>query len=66
MGCGDECPYVPGLRRDDWPLRDPRGEPLEEVRRVREEFAIAWPPLSTRMAGVAILPHNARKKFTQR
>jgi len=25
MGCGDKCPYVPGLRRDDWPLRDPKG-----------------------------------------
>ena len=37
MGCGDECPYVPGLRRDDWPLDDPKGQPLEEVRRIRDE-----------------------------
>lgn len=37
MGCGDQCPYVPGLRRDDWPLRDPKGLPLEEVRAVRDE-----------------------------
>jgi arsenate reductase len=37
MGCGDKCPYVPGLRRDDWPLRDPKGLPLEEVRNVRDE-----------------------------
>lgn len=37
MGCGDECPYVPGLRRDDWPLPDPKGLPLEEVRSVRDE-----------------------------
>jgi arsenate reductase len=38
MGCGDKCPYVPGLQRDDWPLRDPKGLPLEEVRRIRDEI----------------------------
>ena len=37
MGCGDKCPYVPGLRRDDWPLRDPKGLPVEEVRGIRDE-----------------------------
>ncbi len=37
MGCGEKCPYVPGLRRDDWPLRDPKDLPLEEVRTVRDE-----------------------------
>lgn len=37
MGCGDKCPYVPGLRRDDWPLRDPKGLPTEEVRTIRDE-----------------------------
>jgi arsenate reductase len=38
MGCGDECPYVPGLRQQDWPLPDPQGRPLEEVRIVRNEI----------------------------
>jgi arsenate reductase len=38
MGCGDKCPYVPGLRRDDWPLQDPKGRPLEEVRIVRDNI----------------------------
>lgn len=38
MGCGDKCPYVPGLRRDDWPLPDPKGRPLDEVRAVRDEI----------------------------
>ena len=38
MGCGDKCPYVPGLRRDDWPLRDPKGRPVEEVRKIRNEI----------------------------
>ena len=37
MGCGDECPYVPGLDRDDWPLEDPRGRPLPEVRTIRDD-----------------------------
>ena len=38
MGCGDACPIVPGLRRDDWPLRDPKGETLERVRAIRDEI----------------------------
>ena len=37
MGCGENCPYVPGLRRDDWPLTDPKGRPLDEVRKTRDE-----------------------------
>jgi arsenate reductase len=37
MGCGDACPFVPGLERDDWPLPDPRGRPLDEVRRIRDD-----------------------------
>jgi arsenate reductase len=37
MGCGDKCPFVPGLRRDDWPLRDPKGLPTEQVRAIRDE-----------------------------
>jgi arsenate reductase len=37
MGCGDKCPYVPGLRRDDWPLRDPKELPFSEVRAIRDE-----------------------------
>ena len=38
MGCGDQCPYVPGLRREDWPLPDPKGRPLDEVRAVRDDI----------------------------
>ncbi len=37
MGCGDKCPYVPGLRRDDWPLRDPKGLSVLEVRPIRDD-----------------------------
>ena len=39
MGCGDECPYVPGLKIEDWPLEDPKGKPLERVREIRDEIA---------------------------
>jgi arsenate reductase (thioredoxin) len=38
MGCGDKCPYIPGLRRDDWPLPDPKGQPIETVRLIRDEI----------------------------
>ena len=40
MGCGDKCPYVPGLRRDDWPLKDPKGLPMEEVQAIRDDIRI--------------------------
>ena len=37
MGCGEPCPAVPGLRREDWPLEDPKGRPIGEVRRIRDD-----------------------------
>src|SRR5665213_2375753 len=37
MGCGERCPVVPGLRRDDWPLEDPKGKPVERVREIRDD-----------------------------
>jgi arsenate reductase (thioredoxin) len=39
MGCGDECPYLPGKRYLDWDLPDPKGMPVEDVRALREEIA---------------------------
>ena len=38
MGCGDECPYIPGKRYIDWDLEDPKGRPVEEVRATRDEI----------------------------
>jgi arsenate reductase len=38
MGCGDRCPVVPGARRDDWPLEDPKGQPPAQVRRIRDDI----------------------------
>jgi arsenate reductase len=39
MGCGDECPYIPGKRYLDWDLPDPKGRPLSEVRAIRDDIA---------------------------
>ena len=38
MGCGDECPVVPGTRRDDWPLADPKGQSLDAVRGIADDL----------------------------
>ena len=37
MGCGEACPAVPGLRREDWPLEDPKGKSVERVREIRDD-----------------------------
>lgn len=37
MGCGDQCPVVPGLERGDWPLEDPKGKSVARVREIRDE-----------------------------
>jgi arsenate reductase (thioredoxin) len=39
MGCGDQCPYIPGKRYVDWDLADPHGRSLADVRRIRDEIA---------------------------
>jgi protein-tyrosine-phosphatase len=39
MGCGDECPYIPGKRYIDWDLPDPAGLPVDEVRAIRDDIA---------------------------
>jgi protein-tyrosine-phosphatase len=38
MGCGDECPYVPGLKTEDWALPDPKNQPVEVVRQIRDDI----------------------------
>jgi arsenate reductase len=47
MGCGDECPYIPGKRYIDWDLPDPKGLPLDEVRAVRDDISKRVELLST-------------------
>jgi arsenate reductase (thioredoxin) len=39
MGCGDQCPFIPGKRYIDWELPDPSGQPVEAVRATRDEIA---------------------------
>jgi predicted ester cyclase len=38
MGCGDECPHIPGRRYIDWDLPDPKGRPIDEVRAIRDHI----------------------------
>ena len=38
MGCGDDCPLIPGVERDEWPLDDPKNQPIETVRRIRDDI----------------------------
>ena len=40
MGCGEDCPALPGARREDWPIEDPKGLPLDRVRAIREEIRV--------------------------
>jgi arsenate reductase (thioredoxin) len=57
MGCGDECPFVPGLRRDDWQLNDPKGKGIEEVRLIRDEIE--------RRVGSLLATENVQKNNPQ-
>jgi len=60
MGCGDECPYIPGKRYIDWDLPDPKGRPLDEVRATRDEIARRVADL------VAELDDEASKRYGSR
>jgi arsenate reductase len=53
MGCGDECPFVPGKRYVDWDLDDPKGRPLPAVRATRDEIARRVDGLVAELDGAA-------------
>ena len=54
MGCGDECPFIPGKRYLDWELPDPKGQPLDAVRGTRDEIELRVEQLLAELdAGVA-------------
>ena len=53
MGCGDECPFVPGRRYVDWDLADPKGRPLDEVRATRDDIAGRVDALVAELDGAA-------------
>jgi arsenate reductase len=54
MGCGDECPYIPGKRSIDWDLPDPKGRPLDEVRATRDLIATKVGGLLEELEGVGV------------
>src|SRR3954471_4307310 len=56
MGCGDECPYIPGTRYVDWDLADPAGRPLDEVRATRDDIARRVEALVPAPDGAAVRP----------
>lgn len=51
MGCGDTCPFFPGVSYRDWKLDDPAGQPIEMVRRVRDDIAGRVRSLIEELAG---------------
>jgi arsenate reductase len=51
MGCGESCPVVPGMRRQDWNLPDPKGQPIERVRAIRDEVRVHVEQLITAEGG---------------
>ncbi|WP_437625756.1 arsenate reductase ArsC [Sorangium sp. So ce1151] len=62
MGCGEACPAVPGLRREDWPLEDPKGKPVERVREIRDEVRALVEELVAREGWAARgIPSNSSK-----
>jgi arsenate reductase (thioredoxin) len=59
MGCGEQCPVVPGLRRDDWPLEDPKGKPIERVREIRDEVQARVSAMLAREGWAASMTRSA-------
>ena len=53
MGCGDTCPFFPGVRYEDWELADPAGLPVDEVRPIRDEIGRRVADLLTRLGVTA-------------
>jgi arsenate reductase len=58
MGCGDECPYIPGKRYLDWDLPDPKGQSPEAVRATRDEIAARIEALLAELDGADCTSHN--------
>ncbi|MDI1429510.1 MULTISPECIES: arsenate reductase ArsC [Polyangium] len=67
MGCGEACPVVPGLRRDDWPVEDPKGKPAPRVREIRDDIRRRVEALIAeegweRSSGVALPPSSGSRR----
>lgn len=59
MGCGDECPYIPGKKYIDWQLDDPAGKSLDEVRAIREEIRRRVEDLARELGPVYLGPRSS-------
>ena len=62
MGCGDECPYIPGKRYLDWDLPDPKGRPVDEVRALRDDIARRVEALVAELDSVGPHPEQLRSR----
>jgi arsenate reductase (thioredoxin) len=62
MGCGDACPYIPGKRYIDWELADPAGQPIEAVRKVRDEIRSQLAALASELASQPAPPAVATER----
>ncbi|HVY47949.1 MAG TPA: arsenic resistance N-acetyltransferase ArsN2 [Minicystis sp.] len=60
MGCGEACPAVHGLAREDWPLDDPKGRPIEAVRAIRDEIERRVRALARRIGAAPATVRPAR------
>jgi arsenate reductase (thioredoxin) len=58
MGCGDECPFIPGKRYIEWDLPDPNGQPIEQVRAIRDEIARRVSQLVSELDTSGTTPHT--------
>jgi arsenate reductase (thioredoxin) len=65
MGCGDECPYIPGKQYVDWDLADPAGKPLEAVRSIRDDIRRRVDDLACRLDQVKPAPSDSRNPLGQ-
>ena len=65
MGCGDQCPYIPGKRYIDWDIPDPKGRPLAEVRATRDEIASRVGELLTELEHVNRPPLTETSRRTR-
>jgi len=54
MGCGEQCPFVPGLQRNDWNLPDPKGQPIGTVRAIRDEIRARVAQLARNVGAVPV------------
>lgn len=64
MGCGDECPYIPGKHYIDWELDDPAGRPLADVRRIRDQIGERVDALVAQLGSVSTSPGSDPRTST--